>query len=250
MEWEQEIVEKGFSLYLELSKKGYVTDKQGEFVQWYENRHVEEFIRKVIEPKGKVMIFMDEETRTLQMVPDIENETISFTNEELKKELRFQDNKDVHLFYFILYLLINELSQSQDRELAKRLYMPMEELLEKLDQYIDKYRMLGNEKLEKISDKYQVDVIGIVNAWDRMSVFKEGAINHVQTKENHRMYIERSLRFLENEKLVKIKGKNEITVTNKMENIISHYYHQITSKNKIHQLLHVDLEMDNVEGGE
>jgi hypothetical protein len=248
MEWTHEAIEKGFELYVALSKRGYLTPKEGEYLSWYDEREVQEYIRKIVEPKGKVMVFLDEETGTLQMVPEVDNETMSFTNEDLKRELRFHDNKEIHLFYFILFLIIAELTQMQDRELVKRLYMPMEELLEKMNGYIEQYESLGEDKLVKLSDEYEVDVVGIVDAWIRMAEFKEGALDHSRTKGNHRAYIEKSLKFLEKQKLVRVRGKQDISVTNKMENIINYYYHNVTNKNKIHDLLHQTKEGFDWEG--
>ncbi|MCC0759421.1 hypothetical protein EO768_15370 [Bacillus cereus] len=242
MEWTEEIVSKGFALYVALSKKGFITSKEDEYFQWYEERGVQDFIRKVIEPTGKVMIFLDEQDGVIQMVPEIENETMSYTNEDLKKELSFKDNKEIHLFYFILFILIAELEQPYDTESADRMYLPMEELLDKMNGYIGQYERLGEEKLEELSDEYDVDVAGIVEAWGRMADFKEGATIHIRTKDNHRVYIEKTLKFLEKEKLIRIREQTNISVTNKMKNIISHYYHNVENKSKIHDLLLVTKE--------
>ncbi|MGR5876063.1 DUF6063 family protein [Bacillus pacificus] len=193
MDWTQEIVSKGFALYVALSKKGFITSKEDEYFQWYEERVVQDFIRKVIEPTGKVMIFLDEQDGVIQMVPEIENETMSYTNDDLKKELGFKDNKEIHLFYFILFILIAELEQPYDTESADRMYLPMEELLDKMNGYIGQYERLGEEKLEELSDEYDVDVAGIVEAWGRMADFKEGATSHIRTKDNRRMYIEKNI---------------------------------------------------------
>lgn len=46
MEWTEEIVSKGFALYMALSKKGFITSKEDEYFQWYEERGVQDFIRK------------------------------------------------------------------------------------------------------------------------------------------------------------------------------------------------------------
>ena len=66
------------------------------------------------------------------------------------------------------------------------MYLPMEELLDKMNGYIEQYERLGEEKLEELSDEYDVDVAGIVEAWGRMADFKEGATSHIRTKDNHR----------------------------------------------------------------
>ncbi|MBL4956119.1 DUF6063 family protein [Bacillus velezensis] len=242
MEWTQDTVSKGFGLYVALSKKGFLTSKEDEYFQWYEERVVQDFIRKVIEPTGKVMIFLDEQDGVIQMVPQIENETMSYTNEDLKKELVFKDNKDIHLFYFILFILISELEQPYDMEFADRMYLPMDELLDKMNGYIEQYERLGEEKLKELSDKYDVDVAGIIEAWGRMADFKEGATSHIKTKDNRRMYIEKTLSFLEKEKLIRIREHTNISVTNKMKNVISHYYHNVANKSKIHDLLLVTKE--------
>ena len=71
------------------------------------------------------------------------------------------------------------------------MYLPMEELLDKMNGYIEQYERLGEEKLEELSDEYDVDVAGIVEAWGRMADFKEGATSHIRTKDNHRVYIEK-----------------------------------------------------------
>jgi hypothetical protein len=242
MEWTQETVSKGFGLYVALSNKGFLTSKEDEYFLWYEERDVQDFIRKVIEPTGKVMIFIDEQDGVIQMVPEIENETMSYTNEDLKKELGFKDNKEIYLFYYILFILISELEQPYDTEFADRMYLPMEELLDKMNGYIEQYERLGEEKLEKLSDEYDIDVAGIVEAWGRMADFNEGATSHIRTKDNRRMYIEKTLKFLEKEKLIRIREYTNISVTNKMKNIISYYYHNVTNKSKIHDLLLVTKE--------
>lgn len=43
------------------------------------------------------------------MVLEVENEMMFYMNDDLKKELGFKDNKEIYLFYFILFILIVEL---------------------------------------------------------------------------------------------------------------------------------------------
>ncbi|MGR5876064.1 DUF6063 family protein [Bacillus pacificus] len=52
----------------------------------------------------------------------------------------------------------------------------------------------------------------------------------------------KTLKFLEKEKLIRIREQTNVSVTNKMKNIISHYYHNVENKSKIHDLLLVTKE--------
>lgn len=251
MNYEEGVFREAFVLYQALIKyKEIDKKKHNDLYRTYFSPKVREVIQNVIQPDAKVRIFQLDET--IYMVPEIDNEVLTYTNEELRNVMKLSTNKELYMAQFIWINVLSEFYGDQFQYTNEsRTYVKVEELLRNVEEYIKQFKKIDEEELADLSALYDMDLEGMIEVWDGLRSMTEDLTDVRRATKRDYGFLLKVLSFWENERLLIIHNNEEIVLTEKMKNISAHYYHHEERINRIKELLNkVEDLVSKKEGGE
>ncbi|EEK53395.1 DUF6063 family protein [Bacillus cereus] len=126
MYWDKSDVEVAFELFLMFLKKGKIEKREREMYQLYTKEQVQEILNKLIEQKANMKILETEDA--LYIVPNMDNELFSYSNQELKEKMKLKSNRELYLAYFAMLTVISKFYNREDQSLSTRVYVTIEEI--------------------------------------------------------------------------------------------------------------------------
>jgi hypothetical protein len=224
-----------FSVFIALQKEGRITKDNEEIYGTFKRTEVQEMIRDVIEPNALVKIFEYEDSGIIYMVPTLENRVLSYTNEELRKEMGLKNNEHLYLAYFCMLVLLSKFFNSMDQTVSTRQYVRIEEILETVGKSMDYFKSLDEDDLTSIAEDLELDLKGIMNSWDSVPEFNETVKNLKKSKydKHHFGFLNKVLVFLEKEELAVIMEGKEVRITEKLNHVVIKYYFNTGRKERI-----------------
>ncbi|MED2841234.1 DUF6063 family protein [Bacillus wiedmannii] len=126
MYWDKSDVEVAFELFLMFLKKGKIEKREREMYQLYTKEQVQEILNKLIEQKANMKILETEDA--LYIVPNMDNELFSYSNQELREKMKLKSNRKLYLAYFAMLTVISKFYNSEDQSLSTRVYVTIEEI--------------------------------------------------------------------------------------------------------------------------
>lgn len=126
MYWDKSDVEVAFELFLMLLKKRKIEKREREMYQLYTKEQVQEILNKLIEQKANMKILETEDA--LYIVPNMDNELFSYSNQELREKMKLKSNRELYLAYFAMLTVISKFYNSEDQSLSTRVYVTIEEI--------------------------------------------------------------------------------------------------------------------------
>lgn len=237
MLYDGEMVKKAFLLYQEVMTKGELKRKDNpDIYGYYFDLDIRDILERIFLHSSESKIFYVEDT--LYFVPDLENETFSYSNEELRNLMGLNNNRELYLTQFIWMNLISEFYGDQFQQTNRTLsFIKVDEMIKKVKEYMDKFEEKSEEELTILSHEYQLDLAGLIDAWNNLEELTQKDKNVKRYKNKRYSFFLRVLGFWEKEGLLQIKEEQEITLTKKIKSIIGSYYHNEERINKIKELL-------------
>lgn len=237
MHFDEETLIKAYQLHQRLLVAGEISKKkEAELYRLYLDPDVRDILNRVFLPVDDAVIIKAEET--LYLVPKMENDAFSYSNDELKRLLKLKDNKELYLAQFIWINVISEFYGDQYLLTGQtRSFIKVDEILNKVKEYVGKFEKIPEEQRIELAVIHQLDIPGIVEAWRSLSEVTEKVKNVSKARTKDYGFFLKVLGFWEDEKLVVIKEKEEIVLTDKMLNIVGNFYHQESRINEIKELL-------------
>lgn len=237
MLYEEEMVKKAFLLYQEVMTKGELKRKDNpEIYGYYFDLEIRDILERIFLLSSESKVFYVEDT--LYFVPDLENEAFSYSNEELRNIMGLNNNRELYLAQFIWMNLISEFFGDQFQQTNRTLsFVKVDEMIKKVKEYMDKFEEKTEEELYVLSNEYQLDLAGLIDAWNSLEELTQKDKNVKRYKNKRYSFFLRVLGFWEKEGLLQIKEDQEITLTKKIESIVGAYYHNEERINKIKELL-------------
>jgi hypothetical protein len=235
--YDGEMVKKAFLLYQEVMTKGELKRKDNpDTYGYYFDLDIRDILERIFLHSSESKIFYVEDT--LYFVPDLENETFSYSNEELRNLMGLNNNRELYLAQFIWMNLISEFYGDQFQQTNRTLsFIKVDEMIKKVKEYMDKFEEKSEEELTILSHEYQLDLAGLIDAWNNLEELTQKDKNVKRYKNKRYSFFLRVLGFWEKEGLLQIKEEQEITLTKKIQSIIGSYYHNEERINKIKELL-------------
>ncbi len=237
MNYEEGVFSEAFILYQALIKYKKIDKKRHpEIYRSYFSPKVREVIQNVIQPDAKVRIFHIDET--IYLVPEFDNEVITYTNEELRDAMKLSTNKELYMAQFVWINVLSEFYGDQFQYTNEpRTYVKVEEILRNVEEYVMQFKEIDEEELADLAMNYDMDLEGMIEVWGGLRSMTEDLTNvRLATKRDYGFLL-KVLGFWENEKLLIIHNNEEIVLTEKMKNIVAHYYHHEERINRIKELL-------------
>ncbi|WML26323.1 DUF6063 family protein [Neobacillus sp. OS1-33] len=237
MTFEEDILIAAYRLHQSLMTKGELHKrKDPELYRLYSDPEIREVLHRVFLPVDQAIIVKVEEK--LYFVPEVHNDAYSFTNEELRKEVKLATNKEVYLTQFIWMNVISEFYGEQFLLTGEtRSFIKVDEILNKVKDLMGKFKKLPEEDRMDLAVQYELDIPGMLDVWDNLHEVTDKVKDLSKSDKKDYGFILKGLRFLENENLIVVKEQEEIVMTEKMKSIVGQYYHQETRINEIKKLL-------------
>jgi hypothetical protein len=237
MNYDEETLKKAYRLHQSLMINGEIQKKKDtELYRLYSDPDIREVLNRIFLPIDDAIVVKADET--LYFVPNIDNDAFSYTNEELRILMKLKDNKELYFAQFIWINVISEFYGEQYLLTGEtRSFLKVDDILNKVKEHIGKFEKLPEDERNELSLEYQLDIPGMIEVWHSLSEVTDKLkdVSRAHTK-NYGFFL-KVLNFWESEKLLVVKEKEEIVMTEKMKNIIGHYYHQETRINEIKKLL-------------
>jgi hypothetical protein len=237
MNYEEGTFREAFILYQTLIQHKEITKKKHpEIYRSFFTPKVREVIQNVIQRDAQVIIFHLDET--IYLVPELENELLTYSNEELRTVMKLSSNKELYLAQFIWINVLSEFYGEQFQFTNEpRNFVKVEEILHTVEAYITGFKQFNDEKLTDLAACYEMDLEGLIEVWDGLMAMTEGITDVRRAVKRDYGFLLKALRFWENEKLIYIHNNEEIVLTEKMKNITAYYYHHEERIHRIKELL-------------
>lgn len=172
--------------------------------------------------------------------PGVDNSTFGFSNAELKKALKADNDKELSLSLFIMYSIFSfiykESTTMKGRDFID--YQNAMECCEKKIQLIESHI----EDLQNNEEDVDVSFVTLVKSWREKSDINlksksQDPTNDV-TSQSKTAYVNRVLRFFcENNLLCKDEHQNVYVVQPRLCAIVGYYYDEVANRNAITEFL-------------
>ena len=241
-----ESFENAMNLYSKLKRNGeFQKQEDPGLFSSYIDEDVREYLT-LIQKTDKVRIFKAE--RSLYMVPEFDNELYRYSNEDLREEMKLKNNAELFTIQFIWMIILGKFFGDQYEQTGEaRSFVPIDEIRSFIQETINNFKKQRNEKLEELTDEYQLSLNDIIYTWESL-----GTIS-TETKSIERSYtkdfgfIHKGLSFWEKEKIIIVREKTEIILTEKGRLIPEYYYHQDDNIKKLFLMME-EMKYTDIEG--
>jgi hypothetical protein len=236
MTFEEDILINAYRLHQTLMIKGEIHKKKdGELYRMYLDPDIREVLHRVFLPIDQAIIVKADDA--LYLVPEVQNDAFSYTNEELRHLVKLKDNKELYFAQFIWMNVISEFYGEQFLLTGEtRSFIKVDEILNKVKDLMRKFGKLPEEDLNELSVQYELNISGMLEVWHSLSEVTDKVKDLSKSHKKDYGFFLKVLAFLEKENLIVVK-EEEIVMTEKMKSIVGHYYHQETRINEIKKLL-------------
>src|SRR5699024_10652772 len=230
-------IRQAYALQQELMLKGEVSrNKQPELYNAFYDPDVRSLMYNVFLPVSKAEILTQDDV--LYFVPELENDLFAYSNEWLRNEMKLSNNNQLYLAQFIFIHTLGEFYGEQFHTIHEpRSFVKVEELVGKVKSYMDKFKELKDEALEELSQEHELNLVGMVEAWDLLAQETDDIKKIKMAPGRTRGFVLKVLAFWEKEKLVMVQDEEEISFTEKMKGIAGNYYNHSDRIAKIKELL-------------
>lgn len=231
-----ESFESAMKIYAKLKRNGefHKQEDPGLFSQYVES-DVREFI-SLIQKTDKVSIFMAD--RTLYMVPEFDNELYRYSNEDLREELKLKSNAELFTIQFIWMVILGKFFGDQyEMSGEPRAYVSVDEVRGFIQETIDNLKKQQAEKIEELTLAYEISLDDLIFTWESLGQISNETKSVERSHTKDFGFIFKALNFWEKEKIIIVREKTEIILTDKGRMIPEHYYHQDNNIRKLFNLI-------------
>jgi len=226
-------IKKAFDLFYRIQKKGYFNriDDPEDF-RSIKEENIFEIVEFFCEEANLLLIT---KTENIYLIPLAGNDTLSYTNEELRNIMSLKNNTELYMVYIIIMAVIIKFYNGEEYNIKCRDVLNIVEL----ETYI-------TQKIKSLKDISEEETLGINfqdtgDLWLSMEAYDEKIKNYLISNSTRIAFILRTLNFLKKEGYVGINDDKEFFTTSKFDDIILSYYPDKDRKKAI---------LDIIKGGD
>jgi len=226
-------IKKAFDLFYRIQKKGYFNriDDPEDF-RSIKEENIFEIVEFFCEEADLLLIT---KTENIYLIPLAGNDTLSYTNEELRNAMSLKNNTELYMVYIIIMAVIIKFYNGEEYNIKCRDVLNIVEL----ETYI-------TQKIKALKDISEEETLGINfqdtgDLWLSMEAYDEKIKNYLISNSTRIAFILRTLNFLKKEGYVGINDDKEFFTTSKFDDIILSYYPDKDRKKAI---------LDIIKGGD
>ncbi len=222
MEWTKKDITDAFRIFFTLLKDGIIEEDNTELRYAFQRSEVRQLLEDIIEKEAEVKIFYAK--GNIYLTPGLDNRFFGYKNIELRKKMKLNNNTELYLTYFVILVLISKFYNSEDKSLASRQFLPIDELEKSITSYIEDVRDRENDEIEEIEDELKINLNSISEVWMDIPPFDDTIKNLRRAKNNRISFLIKIMDFLEEESLIQVLEDYTIRPLPKMEYLIIKYY--------------------------
>lgn len=185
---------------------------------------IQDIFSNCLQPSFKVKVF--HRLDTIYLIPEIDNDFLSHSNEELQKLMSLKNIRQVKLSQFIWLVVIAEfygegfIFTGEPNQFVKKVY-----IVEKVHQYIENLEAQYEKFGDDLSYEFELDFKQMVETWNDLAETTDKTVDK-RTLKTFEGFVTKVLNFYEKDaKLIRTEDTDEIILTEKMIAIMSFYYH-------------------------
>lgn len=204
------------------------------------NSNVQQLVEKICELQGLHII--DKFENGLFITPGISNKLFGYSNEELRKILKANNNDELYTHYFIIYIVMT-MFYKETIGVPCRQYVTSSDVVNRVDSVLSSVK--GN-------DKEGCSLSSIKKYWTNLAEISPSAkgdnVEQCSIGSNKYAVVNRSLIFGSSQDMF-IYNENEKTyeVTERFKALIGHYFSRKDVKNELVDMLDNLIEIDNID---
>lgn len=224
-----ESVKKAISIFLKLIEKSSISGE--EFPELFEALEDEEteYVMRLIEEEADVLVIRTGDS--IFFSPGTENTLFGYKNEELKKEMRLYDNKELYTAYMIMLGILIKFYNGESYNNKYRTILKTEEL----EQFITSKMaaVTRDENPELRDEELSFNFTSVSEYWLNLPAYDEKITRLSASKGTRISLIARVLQFLTGQGLVNVESDKEIFTTAKLDALVAGYYPESSRKREI-----------------
>lgn len=218
MIYHQEQIIQAFKIYSILARQGYVDQDE---VRWY---LADDGLR------GLVNLFAKEVDCTLFLAGDIiyliplaTTSPFHVSNESLRSKLPGRVNMDIYMMYVAIIILFGEFYDSYQTREATKVFLPMEDWLNQINERLTTLKANHLEDLEEWEQVHEYNWLTIIDKWEALDDIRENVQQTGRTI-SRMSFLNSVKNFLIEQDLLREIGDDQIELTEKAKLIIQRYY--------------------------
>lgn len=222
-------------IYSKLLKEGQISSQSDyELFFEYKKEEVREALSIMEEELGFELLDVGQ---TVYMVPNLENELLSYTMKEFRESISSSANMiDAYLQTYIIMIILYLFYGGKNNSPIQREFLQVMDLIQELDKRVEGYSS-KIEMLDQYEGEYSINFEKIAELWSNKQVYEEGKL---KTKTGT---VIKACRLLEKEKLIKLLEEGrEIRPTKRLTDLFINYYLSEERISEIHQLFEKGVE--------
>ena len=222
MEIKSKDIIEAFNIYSRLAFKGY--EDRDELRSYIIDDKIRELVDEFAHEVDCTIISAGE---YIYMVPVAVSSPFHISNEGLRKKYlpsKQQKNIYIYLMYVSIIILFGEFYDSYQSLEPTRSFLPMDNWLEAVNNYMATLDEIDKEELKEIEKEHEYNWISILEEWNALDDLRED-VKVQDARTNSRLsFLNTVKNFLEDQDLVLDIGNYEIELTEKSRIIIQRYY--------------------------
>lgn len=235
-----ESVKKAFEIFLKLlEKSGISSEEYPEYFEALEDEETE-YVLRLIEEEADILIIRTGDSMFYS--PGTENTLFGYKNEELRKEMRLDNNTELYTAYIVILGILIKFYSGENYNSKCRTILKIEEL----EQFITSKMAAAarEEHPDERDEELKFNFTDVSEYWLNMPAYDERIVRHAASKGTRISLISRVLSFLENQGLVNVDNDSDIFTTTRMDAVVTGYYPESARKKEILSYI------EHVEGGQ
>ncbi len=235
--FDEESIRKAYALHQALMVKGKISQKrEPELYNSFYETTVRSLMYNIFLPEAKAEILSQGDV--LYFVPEMENDIFAYSNEDLRKRMKLDNNRQLYLAQFIFINIMGEFYGEQYHIINEpRSFVKLEKIVSKVRNYMMKFQKMNEDDLYELSNEYDLNLIGMIQAWEGLNDETDAIKDIRKAPQRLRGFFLSLLNFWVDENLILIQENEDIYLTEKMKGIAGNYYNYSDRIIKIKELL-------------
>lgn len=215
-------------MFNKLLQYGQFDINNSDLYNHYVDPETYEILIKIAETSNVIIKKVDD---TVYLLPNLDNDLFGFSDREIKESLYSGTTKeDLYLFEYILLIIIGKFYSSTGDSPKLLTHISINDLIDYTTSSLSVVNK--NEEIEEIESTYRINIKKLFTKWDGLLIQDDITRASLKTK---RGVLMRTIRFLENEKLLNYyENEDIIKTTKRCDDIMKAFFLTYDRKEKIY----------------
>lgn len=234
MEYSRKTVETSLELLKELLDKPVVKRETHEDLVARVNYDPEvlNLWREIIEPLFEIKLLHAGDR--FYLAGGLSGGIFSYTNEELRRQLKVENNRELYLCSFIVLVLLAAFYDSDDALEPSREFLLIQDLEAMVTENLQE--LGAHPGVEELEDRTRVNLREPAELWLDLPYQKPEVVKH-RSSRSRLAFLLKTMDFLQEHGLVRLVQDRQIFPEERLHYLVAHYYNHQERKNEILEMI-------------